>query len=57
MKDNPCYGCEKRHFKCHSSCDDYKQWRIYFEQEKEKERLEKDTAMGKIERRRFRPWH
>ena len=20
----PCKGCEKRHFKCHSECEDYK---------------------------------
>lgn len=23
MIDNPCYGCKKRHTRCHAGCTDY----------------------------------
>lgn len=23
MNDNPCYGCKKRHTRCHVDCADY----------------------------------
>lgn len=31
MKAAPCKGCEKRQPYCHSTCNDYCEWRRYVE--------------------------
>lgn len=31
MPKAPCRGCEKRHLNCHSSCEEYKEFKAGFE--------------------------
>lgn len=33
---NPCYKCEERQIKCHSTCEKYKEWRKAYDEQKAK---------------------
>ena len=33
----PCKGCEKRYSGCHSKCDEYKEWKDWYNKKKEHE--------------------
>lgn len=35
---SPCYGCTERSFKCHSTCEEYMQFKTDFEQAKAQRR-------------------
>lgn len=39
--ENKCYGCKNRVLGCHSTCEDYKKYKKYIEQLKQKEMGEK----------------
>lgn len=32
VKENCCFGCEKRYVGCHAECEDYKAWKEEHEQ-------------------------
>lgn len=36
FKTGPCKGCEKRHEGCHDECDSYQNWRMDYDEEKER---------------------
>lgn len=40
----PCKGCEKRYVGCHAKCEDYKAYRVPFDEMQEKRRRESVVA-------------
>lgn len=41
-KSVPCYGCDKRHVGCHSSCESYKEYQKKIAEQREAIRKKKD---------------
>ena len=58
----PCKDCQKRFLSCHSTCEDYKNWKCEFEKLKDKVarsnqleselRNRQNTAIRKMQRRK-----
>lgn len=40
MITNPCYGCEKRHTRCHADCQDYDNYAKQRAKENERRKAE-----------------
>lgn len=32
MRDAPCRNCTERHMNCHASCEEYKNWRVEYDE-------------------------
>ena len=44
-KKGVCHKCDKRYLGCHSTCEDYLEWRQQFEEEKEYIRTQRKRDM------------
>lgn len=51
--ENPCHNCPKRYPGCHASCNDYKSWKVNWDEMRERERKRKSGY--RTPRRRFDP--
>lgn len=38
---SPCKGCTERHLACHDSCPKYKEWKDFFDTDKQKYQADK----------------
>lgn len=45
----PCKDCNCRHAECHSDCSSYKDWKIEYENVKEKVRKQKDLDINYVD--------
>lgn len=54
MTNAPCKDCTERHFKCHSQCEKYTEWRKAYDEWKEMTDANKETykSFEKYERAR-----
>ena len=50
--ETPCKDCQDRYVSCHSSCDQYKQWKADLSSEKEKIRKVRYAEIEADRRRR-----
>lgn len=46
-----CRGCEDRHMRCHSHCEEYRAFREAKDKENEKIRIEREKEMRKLKTR------
>ena len=46
-----CKGCEERHVRCHSDCEEYREFREAKDRENAKIRIEKEKEMLKRKKR------
>lgn len=50
VKENRCFGCEKRHVGCHAECEDYKAWKAEHDKKRE---IEKSERMKIVDRTQY----
>lgn len=53
IKTCPCKGCTKRHLRCHSTCEEYLEWKEYVTEENNalKEQIGIDHTLWEMRRK------
>jgi hypothetical protein len=44
----PCKGCEERHQACHSTCEKYKEWKVWWDAGRQRARDDADVHGARV---------